>query len=60
MTEASSEDEGYVKRTRDQRQRWRRRGLDEGPEESTTTTEALEEEYEHEEYNNENGCDGGG
>ena len=35
-------------------------GIDDRPEESMTTTEALEEEYEHEDYNNSNGCVGGG
>ena len=34
--------------------------LGNGPKESTTTTEALEEEDEHEDYNNYNGCVGGG
>ena len=44
MLEASEEDEGYVTLLRDWRQRRRRQGLDNGPEESTTTTEALKEE----------------
>ena len=57
-TEALSEDVGYVTCTRDQRQRRRRQGLDGGPEESTTKTEASEEEDYHKDYNNDNGCVG--
>ena len=33
-------------------------GLDNGPKESTTETEASEEEDEHEDYNNKNVCVG--
>ena len=39
---------------RDQRQGRRQRGLDEGPKESMTTTEASAEEYENKDYNNDN------
>ena len=60
MTDASSEDEGYVTRPRDQRQQQRRRGLDDGSKEYTKTTEAPKEEYEHKDYNKYNGCVGGG
>ena len=60
MTEASVEDEGYVTGPRDRRQLRRRRGLDDGPKESTTKLEASKEEDEHKDYNNEKGCVGGG
>ena len=60
MTEALEEDEGYVTCVRDRRQRRRQRGIDNGPKESTTTTEALEEEDEHKDYNKDNRCIGGG
>ena len=60
MTKALAEDDRYVIRPRDLRQKWRRWGLDDRPKESTTTTEALKEEDEHKDYNNDNGCVGGG
>ena len=60
MRETLEEDEGYVTRTRDRRQQLRRRGLDNGPEESTTMTYASKAEYEHEDNNNNNRCVGGG
>ena len=59
-TEGSTEDEEYVTRPRDWRQRRRRRGIDDGSKESTTMIEALEEEYDHRDYNNDNGCVGRG
>ena len=60
MREPSAEDEGYVTCPRDQRQRRRWWGLDDGPGEYTTTTVALKEEDEHKDYKNYNGCVGGG
>ena len=47
-------------RPRDRRQKWRRQGLDGGPEESMMTMEATAEENEHEDYNNDNGGVRGG
>ena len=47
MMEASAEDEGYVTRTRDQRQRRRQWGLDDGPKESKRKIEASKEGDEH-------------
>ena len=41
-------------RPRDWRQQRRWRGLNNGPKESTTTTEASAEEYEHKDFNNNN------
>ena len=58
--EVSAEDEEYATRPMDWIQWRRRRGLDDKPEESATTTEASEEEDEHGDYNNGNGCVGGG
>ena len=55
MTEASSEDEGYVTRPRDWRQIRRQKGIDNGPNESTTTTEVPKKEYKHKDYKNDNG-----
>ena len=60
MADSSSEDEGYVTRLRDWRQQGRQQGLDDGTKESTTTAEASKEEDDHEDYNNYNGCVGGG
>ena len=48
MLAALSENEEYTTRPKDKRQRRRQQGLDYRPEESTTTTEVLAEEYEHE------------
>ena len=59
-TEASAKDEGYTTHPRDQRQQRRRQGIDNGPKESMTMTEASEEEDKHEDYNNDNECVGGG
>ena len=47
-------------RPRDWIQQRRRRGIDNGPKESTKTTEASKEEDEYEGYNNKNGYVGGG
>ena len=60
MTEASAEEKEYAVYLRDRIQQHRRQELDNGPEESMTTTEASEEEDEHKDYNNDNGCVGGG
>ena len=53
-------EQGYVTRPRGQIQQRRRRGIDDRPEEFTTTAEASKEEDEHEDYKNDNGCVGGG
>ena len=59
-TEASSEDKEQTTRPRDWKPQLRRRGLDDGPEEYTTTMEALAEEDEHKDFNNYNrGVSGG-
>ena len=60
MTEASEEDKEYMMPPMDWRQQRRRRELDNGPKESITMTEASNEEDKHEDYNNDNGCVGGG
>ena len=54
MTEAPAEDEECMKRPRYWRQRWRRQGRDNEPEESTMTTDASTEEYEHKDYKDDN------
>ena len=59
-TEGSTENEEYVTRPRDRRQQRRRKGIDDGSKESTTTIEATEEEYELKDYINDNGCVGRG
>ena len=58
--ESLAEDVEYATLRRDWIKQRRRRVLDDGPKESTTATEALEKEYEHKDYNNNNGCVGGG
>ena len=60
MTEALEENEGYATCQRDWRQLWKRQGIDDVPEDSTTTMEAEEEEDEHKDYYNDNRCVGGG
>ena len=53
--EALAEGEEYMTRPRDWRQQRRRQGLGDGTKEYMTTTEASAEEYEHKEFNNDNG-----
>ena len=52
--ETLAEDEEYATRPRDQRQQRRRVRLDEGPEESMTTTKTSGEEDNHKDYSNDN------
>ena len=60
MTEALEENEGYATCQRDWRQLWKRQGIDDVPEDSTTMMEAEEEEDEHEDYINKRGFVVGG
>ena len=60
MMEASEDEEEYTTGLRDWRKLRRQRGLDNGPEDATTTTEVLTEEDDHKDYYNKNGCVGGG
>ena len=54
-TETLAEDKEYLVRPKDLRQQRIQQGLDDGPKESTTTTEASAQKYEHGDYNNDKG-----
>ena len=50
--EALAEEEEDTMRHKDQRQRWMQRRIEDVPEESSMTMEALAEEDDHKDYNN--------
>ena len=54
MPEALAEDKRYMTCWSNWRQLWGKRGLDNGPKESMTMTEASNKEYENEDKINDN------